>query len=165
MSPTHESDHWLLLTLAAHGRRLPVLVVVIDNMADFKAAAARCSAARFTTISRHEWKTGKFPISTTAAVDVVKNQLVRFTTGMASFYAADDVDVTPTWMAAGTEAGECLIAIAPPGSLDDFDPAADLFLHEADDKLAALAGERKILGALGKFRVDVFTGRRPTVRR
>ncbi len=147
---------WIAAVLGHGGGSTPAVVLQPRDQATHDQVAVRLRRGGWTRVSAAEWNRQAWPLAPAGAVDVVGGVLVRFTTGAASVYAAEDLAVTPMWTSAARER-RALVALVPPDAFTDeeYEPEA------AGGVLGQLAAARRLHAGLCAVRFDVFTGPRP----
>lgn len=145
---------WLLGVLDTRGG--PTALVAIEPTTDemHGTLSDRMRRGGFARVTLPEWNTGWWGLSRTAAVDVVRGDLVRITTGQASIYTGDTMPVTDRWLEAARARRAC-VALLVPGTLDGATDVAD-----RQRRVAALVPGRRLLGTMAPVRFDLDV-RRP----
>lgn len=147
---TAGEPYWLLAVLGDGDGSTPLVAIQPATQSMYDDVAIRLRRARFGRITGRDWRAGVWPVSPTSALDVVRRDLVRVTTGQASLYRVDTHPVTPMWMSAARER-RALVALLPVATFDRPPATVDAGL----DRLRDLADERQLLGAMAPVRFDL----------
>lgn len=141
---------WLVSVIEA-GRSGPTAMLGIEPQTDelYGHIRDRMRRGGFRKVTHREWNTATWGLSLTAAVDVVRGDLVRVTTGATSIYTASRCPVTDTWMNAA-RTRRVLVALLPAGTLGD-----DLTDDEKQGRVADLVGRRELLGTMAPARFNM----------
>lgn len=150
--------YWLLAVLGDRDGSTPVVGIQPASPDTHAAVATRLRRVGFTRVTGRDWGMALAPISLTSALDVVRGDLVRLTTGTASVYTDRPTGVTPQWTSAARER-RALVALVPPGTYAAGEWTTDAGL----DQLAALATRRELLAGFAAVRFDKPV-QRPGVR-
>lgn len=160
--PDSTEPRWVLAVVGHDDGSTPVLAVQPRSADQYDQVATRLRRGGWKRLSAGEWSRRAWPVAPAGAVDVVGGELVRFTTGTASVYCADDVPTTPMWASAARER-RALVALVPPGAFDAAEARAEAGGSPdiAGTVFAEAAAGRQLYAALATVRFDVFTGPRP----
>lgn len=145
---------WLIAVLGAGDGSTPVVAIQPATDDTYAGVATRFKRAGYGRITRREWESAAWPLSPTSAVDVVRGDLIRITTGTASIYTSTACPVTPMWTSAARER-RALVALVPVGEFATDEMTTD----EGLSRLAVLAGSRLLLGAMAQVRFDLPVSR------
>lgn len=147
---TTELPIWVLAVLEPADSG-PVALVGIEPVGEtlYGQLHSRMRRAGFGQLNTRAWNTATWALSPTAAIDVVRGDLVRITTGQSSVYTAGPMPVSDRWLQAA-RARRALIALIKPGTVAGVD--------DDDTKIARLgdlAATRQLLGAMAPVRFDL----------
>ncbi|MEV4122882.1 hypothetical protein [Micromonospora sp. NPDC049645] len=141
---------WLLAVLGDREGSTPVVGIQPGRPEQHEQVAVRLRRVGFRPVTGRDWNMAVAPISPTSAVDVVRGDLVRITTGAASVYTDRPNPVTPQWISAARER-RALVVLVPSGTYGDGEWVTEPGL----DRLAVLAGRRELLAGLAAVRFDL----------
>lgn len=148
---------WLVIVMG-QDEQLAHAALVIEpaSMDAYSQLRRRMRSAGFNRITGHAYSTLTWPYAAHAAVDVVKGNLIRITTGQSSIYAghadAPPFPLTARWIASA-RARRVLVGLVRPGALVDGDDVArqGALLDAVDGGL--------LLGASARARFDLPVSR------
>jgi hypothetical protein len=146
---------WLLAVVEVSSGPTAMVAIEPQTAEVYEHVHTRMRRGGFTKVTRREWDTSTWALSTTAAVDVVHGDLVRITTGAASIYTAGPMPVSAGWL----EAARCrrvLVALVVPGTL-----GLDGTSEQKQQRLADLVDRRQLVGTMAPARFNLPV-RRPS---
>lgn len=144
-----EKPIWLLVVFGDPADPRPFLAVQPATAEHYDAIRERFLAGWFTPVSLRQWNARMWPRAPRAAVDVVRGDLVRITTGEASIYTTDAMQVPPLWFTTAQHR-HALVALLPLGTLtdDSDDDASKAAIEQA-------VGRGEVYGAAVRVRFDM----------
>ena len=148
MMPERAAALWMLGVFGLGNESVPAVGIQPDQQAEHTALATRLRRGGWKRVYKTDWDTGRWPESHAGALDVVDGRLVRLTTGAASVYTGEPMELTPMWRSAARER-RAVVTLLEPGTLD---PA-----HGPEDLDALMRSGAHLLAAGTAVRFDVFS--------
>lgn len=158
---TRARDARWLLGVVGHDDGSTAVIAYLAGPDMLDAVTKRLRAGGWERVNAHDWGRGNWPVARAGglhgAVDVYGGELIRFTTGKASFYAAPGGDtgmpMTPMWMSAARERRVLVVTLPDDPDLPEQTGDDPEKLHEI---LTAAAAGRSLWAGLCEVRFDVF---------